>query len=289
MVAVVAADEVAVVGVAPAVAASVAVASAPVPELAPARDARFRRRRVRLPTAAGLVMAGVLALSACSGAGTGPGSGSVPLGTPMPPAAVTSPTLAPTLAPVTSPAPGGNGGSSPLLPGAAGPTPQAVPITGTDPAAQPTASVIPPTHLTVESVGIDMGVLPVGVEADGQMVLPEDSGQAGWYEYGPGPADRAGTTVIAAHVDSLVFGLGQFVKLRDVAAGATVTLGTADGAAHTYTVSQVTRTPKTDVDFGAVFDRTGAPRLVLVTCGGVFDRDTGHYLDNVIVVATPVA
>ena len=38
-----------------------------------------------------------------------------------------------------------------------------------------------------------------------------------------------------------------------------------------------------------VFDTSGAPRLSLVTCGGVFNSQTGHYLDNVIVTATPVA
>ena len=36
------------------------------------------------------------------------------------------------------------------------------------------------------------------------------------------------------------------------------------------------------------FDRTGAPRLVLVTCGGAFRRDIGHYTDNVVVTAEPL-
>jgi hypothetical protein len=32
---------------------------------------------------------------------------------------------------------------------------------------------------------------------------------------------------------------------------------------------------------------TGPPKLALVTCGGPFVSATGHYLDNVIVWATP--
>ena len=31
------------------------------------------------------------------------------------------------------------------------------------------------------------------------------------------------------------------------------------------------------------------PKLAIVTCGGPFDAATGHYLDNVIVWATPQA
>ncbi|RFA18186.1 hypothetical protein B7R25_14975 [Subtercola boreus] len=197
----------------------------------------------------------------------------------MPPLVITSPTPAPSGVPTSAATP----------PTDAGPTAPPVPVRSSALGSQVSAVVVAPTHLSIEAVDIDMAVLPMGVDAAGQMELPEDSAEAGWYEYGPAPDDPAGTTVIAAHVDSLVFGLGQFVKLRDIAAGETVSLTTADGSIHVYTVTQVTRTPKTDVALDQIFDRSGAPRLVLVTCGGVFDADTGHYLDNVIVTATPVA
>ena len=45
--------------------------------------------------------------------------------------------------------------------------------------------------------------------------------------------------------------------------------------------------PKSDVDLKAVFTRVGPVRLHLVTCGGAFDRETGHYEDNLVVVAEP--
>ena len=38
----------------------------------------------------------------------------------------------------------------------------------------------------------------------------------------------------------------------------------------------------------SIYTRTGAARLVLVTCGGPFDARAGHYRDNVIVTATPL-
>ena len=34
-----------------------------------------------------------------------------------------------------------------------------------------------------------------------------------------------------------------------------------------------------------IWDRTRQPVLRLITCGGSFDRSTGHYRDNVIVYA----
>ena len=57
-----------------------------------------------------------------------------------------------------------------------------------------------------------MAVDPVGVRDDGEMEIPEDADRAGWYQFGPAPADPAGATVIAAHVDSVQTGIGQFAR-----------------------------------------------------------------------------
>ena len=37
------------------------------------------------------------------------------------------------------------------------------------------------------------------------------------------------------------------------------------------------------------FARDGAARLTLITCGGPAGPETGHYRDNVVVTAQPVA
>jgi hypothetical protein len=144
----------------------------------------------------------------------------------------------------------------------------------------------PPVAVRVDDVQLDMRVLPMGVDEGGAMALPEDTADAGWYRFGPAPGE-AGTTVLAAHVDSRIHGLGAFARLRDVAVGASVVVTTADGAAHGYRVQLIERTPKTEVPLDLLFDRSGAERLVLVTCGGEFDRSTGHYRDNVLVTALP--
>ena len=215
-----------------------------------------------------VITSAIIGLSGCS-------NDPVPLGTPAPPEVVTSPTPAP--APTPAPTPSDR---------PAGVVPD-VPVYDASLGAQPVSTVSPPVRVVVPAVQIDMSVAPMGVDDQGLMELPNDSNIAGWYEYGPAPADPRGTTVIAAHVDSLEFGLGQFVRLRDIIAGETISLTTADDVVHSYTVSQIVRTPKTDVALNELFDRNGSPRLVLVTCGGVFNTDTGHYLDNVIVTGIP--
>lgn len=164
--------------------------------------------------------------------------------------------------------------------------PSAVPTTATDPAQlRPTTATVP-ARIQVDSVDVAMDVLPVGVEPDGDMALPTTVADAGWYQFGPRPADGAGTTVLAAHVDTRSEGLGPFARLRAVKPGASVVLTTRGGAVHRYRVTSVQSLPKDELSEGAAFDREGPAQLALLTCGGAYDRGNG-YSDNVVVTATP--
>jgi hypothetical protein len=50
-------------------------------------------------------------------------------------------------------------------------------------------------------------------------------------------------------------------------------------------VERTERHPKNAFPTGRVYGDTAGPTLRLVTCGGSFDRASGHYRDNVIVFA----
>lgn len=163
-----------------------------------------------------------------------------------------------------------------------------VPLRDASLGANPAPAVVPPARVQVPDLDIDMPVEPAGVAPEGDMELPDRADVAAWYEFGPAPAAPAGSTLVAAHVDSWTTGVGPFARLRDVAPGAAVVVTTADGTAYEYRVQDVVRVPKDVAPVGEWFDRSGARRLVLVTCGGDFDREVGHYADNVVVTALPV-
>jgi hypothetical protein len=152
----------------------------------------------------------------------------------------------------------------------------------------PASHAAAPSRVTVAALGVDVSVVPVGLDGRGNMELPSNPATAGWYEYGPAPASPAGATVVAAHVDSLAYGIGPFSALADAAPGTEIVVTDGAGVVRTYAVSTVDTTSKPDVVWASVFDRSGPPRLVLVTCGGEFDYTARHYLSNVIIVATPL-
>ena len=62
-----------------------------------------------------------------------------------------------------------------------------------------------------------------------------------------------------------------------------------DGSTATFTITSVQTLEKVGIDWNAVFERDGEKKLTLITCGGEFDYDTGHYLSNVIVSAAPTS
>jgi hypothetical protein len=153
---------------------------------------------------------------------------------------------------------------------------------------RPPGEARPPVSVQVPDAGIQVSVVPVGVLPDGYMELPDDVKVAGWYRYGPDPLSDAGTTVVSAHVDSARYGIGPFAALAGLPAGTEVTVTVDTGASVDYVIESVTSVSKRDVPLGEIFDRDGERRLVLITCGGQFDREAFRYSDNVIVVATPV-
>ncbi|CAM3734300.1 class F sortase [Micrococcus flavus] len=146
-----------------------------------------------------------------------------------------------------------------------------------------------PVRLVYPAIGTDMEVVPTGVLADGGMELPDDPDVAGWYRHGPAPGDAAGSAVIASHSGSPRNPVGRLYALRESEVGDELTVVDAEGVERRHVVTSVAAFGKAGLDFTPHFRRTGDPVLTLITCGGEWDEATGHYTDNIVVTATPVA
>lgn len=144
-----------------------------------------------------------------------------------------------------------------------------------------------PTGLDLPSLQVSAPVVPVGVEPGGALTVPDDPQLLGWWSDGALPGAATGSVVLDGHVDAATAGAGAFFRLRELAPGAGVAVRTAAGTVS-YVVQAVRSYPKSALP-ADVFATAGQPRLVLITCGGAFDRSTRHYTDNVVVYALPAA
>jgi LPXTG-site transpeptidase (sortase) family protein len=122
-----------------------------------------------------------------------------------------------------------------------------------------------------------------------ELVVPEDSDRVGWWDGSSYVGDPYGSTVIAGHVDTFDRGIGFFFRLWNIKVGERVVLSAGD-LRQAYKITTLRQMPRTDlVDEDEVFDITGPPRLVLITCAGDFHADRGGYSRNLIVVAQPIS
>lgn len=159
---------------------------------------------------------------------------------------------------------------------------RAVPV----PAAGHKAKVRPlvrsqPLTLTIPALGIKTAVGTLGLQADHQVMVPTSSHVVDWYIDGPTPG-QIGSAVILGHVDSYK-GPGTFFYLKDLKSGNAIAVKLADGDVVHFVVVRVVQYSKVAFPDQMVFGSHGFQSLELVTCGGTFDHETGHYESNIVV------
>jgi sortase (surface protein transpeptidase) len=137
--------------------------------------------------------------------------------------------------------------------------------------------------LRIPSIGVRTTLERLGVDAQGELAPPQDPDRAGWFAAGVRPGDP-GPAVIAGHVDSRT-GPAVFTHLGAVRPGAEVVVTDARGAVVRFLVDAVRSYPKSRFPTSDVYGATPDAQLRLITCGGDFDRGTGHYVANVVVYA----
>jgi sortase (surface protein transpeptidase) len=172
---------------------------------------------------------------------------------------------------------------APSGPSASGPTGPA-----RAPATVPAVSSDPPVALAVPALGVDAEVVGVGTSPDGAMEIPRDGSTLGWYRWGPEPGGASGNAVISGHVSTRAGGPGALAPLAGIGVGEEVEVRTSGGELLTYRVVGVETITKSVLPVDRVFARDGAPKLVLITCGGPFQPELGSFRDNVVVVAEPL-
>ena len=143
-----------------------------------------------------------------------------------------------------------------------------------------------PVQLRLPTDPEGAAVVPVGTLPSGELQLPDNPAEVGWWAGGAAPGDAAGTVVIAGHIDSRQYGVGFFAQLGRLEIGQTVAVIDGSGQRVRYAVSARTEVAKAALPRD-LFSGDSPGRLVLITCGGSFSR-ANHYSDNVIVTAMPL-
>lgn len=195
--------------------------------------------------------------------GSGDSPGSLSISTPIPPAASLDGSSAPT--PTAPPARVGQAG-----------------VTQRHTFA-PTSITLYPRHGNVASAAVQT----IDTTGTGELSLPKDPGQVGWWQSGALAGDAFGSVVLAGHIDSRDQGIGFFIRLLHVQPSDEVLLSDATYQQR-YRVVSTREIPKASLATSTdTFLQHVPGHLVLLTCTGRYDPTT-HYPDNLVVTADPI-
>ncbi|MBB3094579.1 hypothetical protein FHR83_002231 [Actinoplanes campanulatus] len=141
----------------------------------------------------------------------------------------------------------------------------------------------PPERVAIPALDVSVPVVGLGLRADGAMEVPTDATTVGWFTGAPAPGSL-GPAVLAGHVDYRGVS-GTFAELSTLRPGDEVRITRRDGRTAVFAVTGVATYPKNRFPSGEVYGPIDHAGLRLITCGGDFDRRTGHYVDNVVAYA----
>lgn len=125
-----------------------------------------------------------------------------------------------------------------------------------------------PASLTIPSIDLRSPIIPVGVNAKGEMDVPDGStNNVGWYKGGPKPG-QPGTAVLDAHV------FAAFEDLRHVKVGDEIIVQTESGARLKFVVERSMVYKLSELTPHMLFGGDGERKLNLITCAGSPVGDT---------------
>lgn len=236
-----------------------------------------------------------VALATALGALTGCGRTQVvTAGAPAAPESPTSPTI-PIPTPTTAGSPSTAGPTTTTVADDSTPGPGALTPVPTMPRPRPigvgaadSAPAAPPVEVVIPTIGVTSTLEDLHLLPDGTIAAPVDYGKAGWFADGVVPG-APGPAIIAGHLDSQKRGAEVFYRLRELRPDDLVIVKRADGTSVTFRVTNVEEFLKDEFPVEVVYGPTPGPALRLVTCGGKFDRNAGHYRSNTVVFAVLAA
>jgi sortase (surface protein transpeptidase) len=141
-----------------------------------------------------------------------------------------------------------------------------------------------PAQLTIPSIGVNAPILPVGVDASGNMEAPKTATDVTWYAPGARPG-QPGNAAVSGHVDFAGVGRAVFWDLNTLRPGAEVFVRDDGGRTRRFVVTAVETYLANEAPLERIFGATSDVNLNLITCIGNFDPASRSY-DKRIVVYT---
>lgn len=139
-----------------------------------------------------------------------------------------------------------------------------------------------PVRLKIPLIGVDSAIDKVGLSSSGEMAVPGNSINTGWFEPGARPGEK-GSAVIAGHFDAEKGQPGVFADLNSLKAGDKLYVEDEAGVSIEFVVKA---SHSFDPGFAdEVFNPDDKAYLNLITCDGSWNEAKKSYSKRLVVFA----
>lgn len=138
-----------------------------------------------------------------------------------------------------------------------------------------------PVRLKIPKLAIDAPVTYAGLTTTGNMVVPVDIANVGWYKHGTLPGNK-GSAVLAGHINGVTGKAGVFANLHKLQKGDTLQVIDSNNSIISFTVRDIQKYGQ-DQQPSEVFNAADAAHLNLITCTGAWDSAKHGYLERLVV------
>lgn len=138
-----------------------------------------------------------------------------------------------------------------------------------------------PKRLLIPSLGINVNVQHVGLNASGAMDVPSNTTDVAWFKLGVRPGQK-GNAVVAGHLDS-ANGKAVFWDLNKLQVASDIYIIDENDNRWQFKVVGSELIDEENGSLESVFGRSDKARLNLITCGGVWNKEKKNYSQRLVV------
>jgi LPXTG-site transpeptidase (sortase) family protein len=142
---------------------------------------------------------------------------------------------------------------------------------------------VAPVSIQIERAGVNAEIEALEI-VDGKMLDPSGPWIVSWYK-DLAKIGEFGNAVMAGHVDYWDVGPAVFYTVGQLQPGDLILVTGENQEIYTYEVEWVQNYDADNAPISEIVGDTGQESLTLITCGGPFDYETGHYLQRTVVRA----
>jgi len=157
-------------------------------------------------------------------------------------------------------------------------------VISSQPLPSPTPAVGIPETFSIPSLHVTAQIEQVAMDSQGRMDVPKNVFDVAWYDLGVKPGEK-GSAVIDGHYDTQTGAPAVFYDIAQLKSGDTIIITDNNGKSYTFTVTLNTNYPYDQLPLQKIFATNDRPRLNLITCSGVWDKQQHNYSTRDVVYA----